>query len=372
MKGKKKQFFAGGNTAYGFHSFFHYIPGNRCTKLLIIKGGPGTGKSSLMKKIAKVLTDEGCDTEFYHCSSDHESLDGISVPSLGFAMVDGTAPHVIDPRLPGVLDEIINLGSCWDSLLLHQHKNEITQLIHQNSSYFIQAYQYLKEAYTAMEKYRYLMANAMDYRGVTEMSTLLLSDLVPSLPSPEKEPVERHLFAGALSPGGLVNFYPSILQDISKLYLLTGDPGSGKSYLLQQVFNTATRSGQHVEAYHCAFDAQRLDAVVIPAAATAYVKATYPHSFTIPPSVKEHHTVAVSRYSRAAALKNTASERSECHDRFWQLVSKGLEFIRKAKHNHDELEQHYIRAMDFSKVDKIREEILEQVLVPEWKLRNTI
>ncbi|MBS4022754.1 MAG: PRK06851 family protein [Dethiobacter sp.] len=362
MKGKKRHFFAGGNTAYGFYSLFHYIPGKHREQLFIIKGGPGTGKSSLMKRIGQLMAEEGHDIELFHCSSDQDSLDGMAVPSLGFAMVDGTAPHVIDPTLPGAYDEIINLGSCWDSSLLRQQKKEIALLIQQNSSYFIQAYQYLKEAYTVMEKYRYLMADAMDYRGLTEMTARLLGNLALTLPPSDQEPCERHLFAGALTPGGLINYYPSIFQDITTLFLLTGDPGSGKSYLLEQVYNTVKRCGQDVEAYHCAFDPQKLDAVVIPSTATAFVKATYPHSFSVPPAVKEQHTVSISRYSRAEHLKRTAGERTECHDRFWQLVGKAAEFIRKAKQNHDQLEKYYIQAVDFSRVNQIGEETLGKLL----------
>ncbi len=356
---KQRQFFAGGNTAHGFYSLFHYIPGEYTDHLVILKGGPGTGKSSLMKKIAQAMVEKGHDIELFYCSSDQHSLDGLSVPALGLAMVDGTAPHTADPKLPGAYDEIINLGSCWDPLLLRRHKSEIAGLFAQNSSYFIQAYQYLKEASAVMEKLRYLMAGAMDYRDLTEMSRNLLGELAETLPPMTGQSRERHLFAGALTPGGHINFYPSILQDVSKLYLLTGDPGSGKSYLLQQIFNAVIRSGHDVEAYHCAFDPQRLDAVVIPGTATAFVKATHPHSFTIPVSVKDYHTVAVSRYTRADLLRQTSVERSDCQERFWHLLDRAAEFICKAKQNHDQLEDYYIKAMDFRKVEKIKEQLLE-------------
>ena len=47
------------------------------------------------------------------CSSDNNSLDGIVIPKLKIAILDGTA-HVVDPVFPGVVDEIINLGQFWD------------------------------------------------------------------------------------------------------------------------------------------------------------------------------------------------------------------------------------------------------------------
>ena len=49
-----------------------------------------------MKKTAAVMLDHGYDVEYMHCSSDNNSLDGIVIPKIGVAMIDGTAPHVVD------------------------------------------------------------------------------------------------------------------------------------------------------------------------------------------------------------------------------------------------------------------------------------
>jgi hypothetical protein len=363
-KGKIKKFFAGANTAYGFYSLFDYIPDKKRENLFILKGGPGTGKSTTMKRIGDELGEQGFDTELFYCSSDNESLDGLNVPSLGLTVVDGTAPHVIDPRLPGAYDQIVNLGGYWNTEKLRQHRQEIDELIRQNSSYFTQAYQYLKEAYSVMEKMRYLMSLAMDFYMVNKISHQLISELVTALPPAEKKPHERHLFAGAITPVGLINFYPSILQDVTTFYLLTGDPGSGKSYLLQRIYEAVAGAGHDVELYHCAFDPERLDALVIPALRTAFVKATYPHTFTASPvqAIHSQFTLALSRHSSVASLKKTAGERSENQDHFWHLIGKAVEMIRKSKRNHDELEEYYIAAMDFQLAGQIQKEIIQKAL----------
>lgn len=363
-KGAVKKFFAGGNTIRGFHSLFHYIPDENARRLLIIKGGPGTGKSTLMKQIGRAAKEAGLNTEEFYCSSDNESLDGLNIPALGFSMVDGTAPHVIDPKIPGAYDEIINLGDCWDAGKLRPHKDEISQLVRQNGEWFVEAYQYLREAQTVMEKMRHLMAQAMDYAALSKITARLLRDLAEALPAATGPARARHLFGGAISPAGLVNFYPSIFQNVERFYLLTGDPGSGKSTLLKQIYETANRLGHDTECYHCAFDADRLDAVVLPVLRTAFVKVTYPHTFSIPPTqhVREQNTLALGRHSRVAELRKSAAERSESQERFWYLTGKAVEMIRGAKRNHDKLEEFYIRAMDFPMLGQMREKIIHNVL----------
>ena len=60
MSGKQKHYFACGNTAKGFQNFFESNLDD-LQKVYILKGGPGTGKSTLMKKIGKKYLKKGYD-----------------------------------------------------------------------------------------------------------------------------------------------------------------------------------------------------------------------------------------------------------------------------------------------------------------------
>lgn len=62
-----------------------------------IKGRPGTGKSTFLKKIAHEAKRRGFDTEVYYCSFDPKSLDMVLVPELDFCVFDSTAPHELFP-----------------------------------------------------------------------------------------------------------------------------------------------------------------------------------------------------------------------------------------------------------------------------------
>ena len=96
-KGKIREMFPGGNTSQGFFSYYDYIlRQEKAVKIFCIKGGPGVGKSTFMRKIGYEMLDMGYDVEFMHCSSDSNSLDGVVIPSINVALLDGTAPHVVD------------------------------------------------------------------------------------------------------------------------------------------------------------------------------------------------------------------------------------------------------------------------------------
>lgn len=93
-KGKIRHMFPGGNTSLGFFSYYDYILSQEeAARIIIIKGGPGVGKSTFMKKIANEMAEIGYDLEYMHCSSDNNSLDGVVIPEIKVALVDGTAPQ---------------------------------------------------------------------------------------------------------------------------------------------------------------------------------------------------------------------------------------------------------------------------------------
>ena len=78
-------FYLGANSPTGFYSLYETI--------YILKGGPGCGKSSLMRRVAQAMEEKGASVEYIACSGDPDSLDAVVFPALNTAIVDGTAPH---------------------------------------------------------------------------------------------------------------------------------------------------------------------------------------------------------------------------------------------------------------------------------------
>ena len=105
---ESRTYFAASNSFDGFKSNFDGVFSPlKLKKLFILKGGPGTGKSTLMREVAKNFDGVLTVTNIL-CSSDTASLDGVLLERDGtiVAIADGTAPHVIEPRFPGAVEEI--------------------------------------------------------------------------------------------------------------------------------------------------------------------------------------------------------------------------------------------------------------------------
>ncbi|MDR0462194.1 MAG: hypothetical protein LBG88_02555 [Christensenellaceae bacterium] len=105
----EKHLFLGCMTYKGFTNYFNnIIDFYDLKKLYILKGGSGVGKSTFMRKFAVAFPDESVD--FLHCSADPDSLDGVILTNKKIGIIDGTAPHIVDVKYPGVIDETVNLG----------------------------------------------------------------------------------------------------------------------------------------------------------------------------------------------------------------------------------------------------------------------
>lgn len=74
---------------------------------MLIKGLPGTGKSTLMKAIGTEAEERGFDVLYGWCGLDPTGVDLVQIPELSFCLFDATKPHAYDPERTG--DEILDL-----------------------------------------------------------------------------------------------------------------------------------------------------------------------------------------------------------------------------------------------------------------------
>ncbi len=355
-KGKIRHMFAGGNTSKGFISFFnHIIDGENARKLFILKGGPGVGKSTFMRKIAAELLERGHDAEFMHCSSDNSSLDGIAVPSIGIAMLDGTAPHVVDPRYPGVTDEIINLGDFWNEEGIAKHRQEIIEINNEIKRIFTTAYRYLKAARHLYEDSAEINDRFMDKSKVITFAKEIIDDIWPGVPFTNKAGRQRCLFASAITPDGLKDFLDDILIT-DNVYILKGFPGAGTEKLLERIKAAACERGFDTESYYCAFNPDKLEHLVIPDIKTSFTTANRYHSTDACPIKKINFADFLDEKVNAYESKLAYNQSIiDC------LINKAVETIHRAKMLHDKLETFYIPNMDFEAIQNKRHEVMSRI-----------
>ena len=127
--------FPGAMGPEGFISCFdHLMDDALLRRKLILKGGPGVGKSTFMRRVHAALCANGEPSTLYFCSGDPDSLDGVAVPHAGLLILDGTAPHIADPEIPGARDSIINLGECLNEPAMRPRLSPIRACMADNAT----------------------------------------------------------------------------------------------------------------------------------------------------------------------------------------------------------------------------------------------
>ncbi len=349
-QGRAKYVFPGSNTPLGFYSFYHDgLSG--LDRVFILKGGPGTGKSTLMRKIGIAMLERGYDVEFWQCSSDNDSLDGVLVPALSVAVIDGTSPHTIDPLYPGAVDEIINLGEHWNDQYLRHHKQEIIEINTDINERFRYCYEKLAEAGDLLEKQQMKNNSLVDERKMATAQTALSEGIFlhQSLPV-------RHLFASTVTPRGLMSFADAISRTANVRYLLTGKSGGGKERLIASIAALAEEKGHNIEIYHNTFIPQQIEMILMPSLGVAVIDCG-----TEPKDVRPQDMVidCDDLIIEGGVFEEDAEEWQE---KFDSLVAEAAAAIADAKSLHDNLECYYNKAMDFEAVDLTGSRLFNKIL----------
>lgn len=118
---------------------------------IYIKGRPGTGKSTLLKRVAAAALRRGCDVETYHCALDVGSLDMVAIRQLDVCLLDSTPPHEYFPQREG--DEILDLyARCVVPGTDEAHAGELNKLQGSYKQLVQEATGHLQAAQEALER----------------------------------------------------------------------------------------------------------------------------------------------------------------------------------------------------------------------------
>jgi len=356
--GRIKHAFLGGNTSEGFFSYYDYIlDQNDATRIFVIKGGPGVGKSTFMKKIANKMFEMGYDVELMHCSSDNESLDGVVIPRIKIALLDGTAPHVVDPKTPGAVDEIINLGDFWMEEGVRSNKQSIISCSRDIKRYFARAYKYIKAALSVYEDTIEVNRWAIDTAKVNFEARRVIDAVFGSDPVAKKEGRQRKLFASAITPAGFQNYLSSIITT-GKVYMIKGNPGTGTEKILEKVKDAAIERGYFVELYYCGLIPTKLEHIVIPEKDVSFTTLNKYHDS----GVKIYEEINLNDYLDKNVIETNAEVLKYNEATFEALMNKAIETIKKAKALHDKIESYYIPYMDFESIETCWKSTMERIL----------
>ena len=347
--------FLGSNSGEGFCSLYDQLPGARFDDLMILKGGPGCGKSSFMRRVAKALTGASYDCVYIHCSGDPDSLDAVIFPQLRAGIVDGTSPHVLEPEYTVAHDRYVDLTRFYDVEAVKARRADLVALSDAYRGAYREAYRCLRAAEAVATGRRDTVAAVFDGE---KLERRVLSILRRELRSgPDGAGGEVRAFLGGVTHQGTICRFDTVEALCPRVFELSDSFGLAAD-ALEALRKTALRAGCRVLACPDPLAPQRLRHLLLPELGAAFVtsggETVYPGKPTRRLRVDAAAMQSLSRVQRARLRFTGRVERS--------LRADAVEALVRAKQLHDALEAAYNPFVDFDGVYRLADEEAARLL----------
>ena len=315
-------FFAGANSGDGFQNLFSEIVDLEDTyALMVLKGGPGVGKATFMREIGRSMEEAGTPVEYLWCSGDPDSLDGVVLPELRCAVVDGTSPHVVEPRYPAAVDRYVDLGRFYDLTAAKAAAEEVKAHTRAYKAAYIRAYHHLKAA------------RQVELDAVAAVRKTF-----------DREKADRRTarrFLGSITHKGYIWRFDSVDALCPKVYELA-DSWELAGEMLARLHRAAADNGWDTIVCCAPEEPGRIEHLLIPGLGLAFV--------TSRPGM-EYGQKPFRRVRLDAMTEPQGKARLRFQTRMAALLrEEGAAALKDAKANHDKLEAVYNPYVDFDGV----------------------
>lgn len=351
------RWFLGSNSASGFHSLYGGFCAGEDDFLHVIKGGPGTGKSSFMRRIGEAAERRGLDVEYILCSGDPDSLDGVYIPSLHVGYVDGTAPHVLDPAFFGASGDYVNIGRFCAPVSDAGVRREIRSVTERYRSHYERAYSYLSAAYAADPAAYGTLLSDEDAEAARRRAR---SSAARELPLSPGEGARSERFLSAITCKGELRCEDTLTGLCRRIYALEARLGLADIFLREFADAAAERGHRHIVCRD-ALSPGHLEAVLLPDRGVAFLAVAPGRE----PGFKPERTLRLDsipasgppRPALRALRKSLSSDRKAAA----ALRSSAVEALAEAKKLHDELELLYRPYVDFAGLTQAGDEAISSL-----------
>ncbi|HHW60394.1 MAG TPA: hypothetical protein GX404_00640 [Syntrophomonadaceae bacterium] len=337
-------------THQGFHTF---IPGllQGLKRVYILKGAPGSGKSFFIRFIGEHLSEQGYDVEFWMSALDAVSPDGVYIPQLDTAVVNGSLPLPIDPRYPGVRDVLINLEEFWNEQKIDGQQAKVIELVDQMESCLHQVTAQLQEAVAVYEVAKNIYTPCVDKKKLQDLIGELADQIL------QNGAVERHYFARAFTADGLVNYMNEVSAECKRRYIFKGPPGSGKGFVIEALAQQARNKGHHLEYYHCGLQPEKIDMLIIRDLQVALIKAGEMDLLLRPWDV----VVDLGSFLNAYDTEELRIRHSEEIRRYEVSLWNAQQEMEKLNDASRRMQKIFTSATDFARLEARIEEVLQEI-----------
>lgn len=357
---KVVDFYMGANAPNGFNTYYGELENPvEGWRSYLIKGGAGTGKSSLMKRVLLECDSNEGIVERIHCSSDPNSLDGVIIYDKRISMVDATPPHVIEPAYPGGYQTVINLCEYFDEYTLTCRLNETVRLQTSNGSCHEKCRNLLNCANILLNENSSYINKVTDFDKISTFVKRIIKKELKSCSKLNNKAIEHKRLLSAVTNQGVKTFTDTPKKLAKKIYLIKDEYGVSSNAILTQLRIDALTKGYEIYSCYCPLNQRdKLEHLFIPELSLGFVTANKYNDFS---SISPLGVVSYTRFTELQAVRRKKQYIGFNKKIAKELINEATATLVLAKQIHDELELQYTNAVDFSRVNIKTKEIIDKI-----------
>ncbi|MBS3681711.1 hypothetical protein KGF86_16065 [Ornithinibacillus massiliensis] len=322
-------YYVSGNTAEGFVNFlstntsdFHHH--------IILKHPSYSLKTAIIKEIINQY-EEDHHIEVLYSSIGKEFLEGVIIRDKKVAIVD---ERIASADLPSSFELNLALFTGMDASQDFASEHEAIDTFIQN------AYRDFEAGLKIHDDLEEVYIKEMDFAKANQLATEFIASLLKGVSKQEKESKVYHRLFGTNTKDGVVNVVPELLRPLSKKNYIKGRAGTGKSTFMKKIMSACLAHGFDVELYHCSFDPNSIDMVLVRELDFCIFDSTDPHEF-FPHGPGEE---TIDMYEKAVTPGTDEKYTKVIHDlntRYKAYMKKGVVNLQEAGELLGKLEQQY-------------------------------
>lgn len=344
-----RQFFLGANSGAGFVSLYPAFAAPEDGAFIwYIKGGPGNGKSTLMRRAAERAEEAGFVVESILCSGDPDSLDGIYIPEKKLGYVDATSPHVQEPAVPGVSGKYLDLSAFYRPVP-PETAAALAGFFPSYRKEYAHAYDLLHAAMLVSPGGIPGIVTAETKERVRKRAEAFAEKAVRR----SEAEYEKRRFLSAYTCRGAV-LLSETTASFGRVYTLDNELGLADDFL-QAVLERARSAGAARIVCPDPVDPEKLTALILPEDGLSLVAVS--GDFRFDGKAARHFrldTAAELSDAKRKEVRRAAALRRS-------LAAEACSALRRAKELHDELEAAYHPFVDFRALTRFEQKHLEKV-----------
>ena len=301
------------------------------------------------------MEQEGLAAEYILCSCDPASLDALVLPQLKIALVDGTAPHVVEPKYPGAVERYVNMGACYDTAALSQLRSEIMSCMSGYKGCYQRAYRCLDASSSIFEDVRSTLLTDGLAEKLAKRARGILSRELPRRRGVTGQVRQR--FLGAVTHMGQLCLFDTALVQCGRIYELSDSYGLAHELLIHLLAG-AVSGGYDVVACPDPMAPDRLAHLLIPQLGLAFLTSSPALPFPGTPYRRLRLDAAADR----EILRHNRPRLRFARKVSAALLEEAVASLEQAKAMHDDLEAVYNPHVNFGLVNEIAQAIGDEIL----------